>query len=37
MFLVSLVGSEGERSKVHPVCGKILSWYAVVLVGSKYM
>ena len=37
VFLVSLAGSGEERSRVHPVRGKILSWYAVVFVGSKYM
>ena len=37
VFLVSLAGSEGERFRVDPVCGKILSLYSVVVVGSKYM
>ena len=37
VFLVSLTGIEGERSRVDQVRGKILSLYAVVVVGSKYM
>ena len=37
VFLVSLAGSEEERSRVDPVSGKILTLYTVVVVGSKYM
>ena len=37
VFLVSLVGSERERSRVDSVWGKILSLYRVVVVGCKYM
>ena len=37
VFLVSLAGSEGERSREYQVCGKILSLYTVVVEGSKYM
>ena len=34
VFLVSLAGSGGERSRVEKVKCKMLSWY---IVGSKYM
>ena len=37
VFLVSLAGSEGERSRVYQVSGKTLSLYTVVVVGSKYI
>ena len=32
VFLVSLAGSEEERSRVDPVRGKLLSLYTVVVV-----
>ena len=34
LFLVSLAGSGGERSRVDKVKSKMLSWYTV---GSKYV